>query len=113
MSRSPEVDAYIAALPPNRQVRLTELREATHRAVPGLVESIEWKMPVFRRGEQWFGMSSRAQYTSLYIGEARVARLVAADPRLRHGKACLNIQDSIALPLAAIEAEIADVFKNS
>lgn len=108
--RDPQVTAYIDALPPKRQQRLSELREASHRAVPGLAESIEWKMPVFRKGERWFGMSSRAQYTSLYIGEARVNRLVALEPRLRHGKACLNIQDSVPLPLAAIEAEIADIF---
>ena len=110
MSRSPEVDAYIAAQPEKRRPRLEAIREAAHRAVPGLTESIEWKMPVFRKGAQWFGLSNRAQYVSLYIGAARVDRLVALEPRLRHGKACLNIVDNIALPAAALEAEFQDIF---
>lgn len=58
--RAREVEAYIQALPEHRRERLAALREAAHRTVPGLAESIEWKMPTFRKGERWFGMASRA-----------------------------------------------------
>ena len=105
---SPDVDAYIAALDGERRAKLETLRAAIHAAFEDVTESIEWKMPVFRRGERWFATASQRSYLSLYFGgEPIAASVAAADPRLKYGKACVNVRDRVPLPMAAIEAGIA------
>ena len=57
------VAAYLATCPTDRAERLAAIR-ALALALPGVTESIEWNMPVFRRdnqgGDQWFAMANRA-----------------------------------------------------
>ncbi len=103
MSRSPEIDAYIAAAPPKRAERLIALRDAVHRAVPGVTESIEWKMPVYRFGENYVATAAQKNYLSVYIGAVEAAGIAAASG-LKGGKGCLNITDSRPLPVELIEA---------
>jgi hypothetical protein len=98
--------AYIAACPPLRAERLAAIR-ALALALPGVSESMEWNMPVFRRGDEWFAMANRAAYISIYLHDVGlVAALVAADKALKSGKGCLNVPDRAALPLAALDAAI-------
>jgi hypothetical protein len=100
------VDAYLATCPPAQAERLAAVR-ALALAVPGVTEGMDWNMPVFRRGEQWFAMANRAAYISIYLHDgALVAALVAGDPKLKSGKGCLNIPDRAAMPLAALEGAI-------
>ena len=100
---APEVDAYIAAAPPVRQARLAALRQLVHEVAPDVVETIDWRMPVFRRGDAWIAMASQKSYISVYLrcmdGAAAIA---ATDPKLRNGKGCLNIPDRAGVPLAAL-----------
>jgi hypothetical protein len=104
---APEVDAYIAALPPLRQERLLALRGLIHRVVPDVVERIEWKMPVFGVGDRWVAAASQKSYLSVYLGtDARAAEVIASDPSLKGGKACVNITDKATMPLAALEPAI-------
>jgi uncharacterized protein YdhG (YjbR/CyaY superfamily) len=111
MSRSADVDAYIAAQTPLRRERLTALRDAIHRAAPDVAESIEWKMPIYRRGERFIGTASQKQYLSVYIGQEAVAAVLAAAPGLKSGKGCLNITDTKPLPLDALAEQIAKKFR--
>ena len=97
------IDEYIAAAPPVRAERLTALRAAIHRAAPNAVESIEWKMPVFRVGEHYVAMAAQARYLSVYLGSASVEAIKAATG-LKGGKGCLNITDTQPLPLLELEA---------
>lgn len=101
--QDPAVTAYIAAA--GRRERLETLRALIHAAVPDVAESIEWQMPVFRRGAHWVAMADRAAYLSVYLQDAPLVDAIAAgDPRLKRGKACLNIPDRADLPLAGLEA---------
>ncbi len=110
MSRSAEVDAYIAALPPERAARLSAIRDAAHAEWPDIAERIEWKMPVFQRGERWFAAASQKSYLSLYLRNVDlVSRIVATDPKLKQGKGCLNVRDTAALPIGAIREGIREV----
>ena len=103
----PQVDAYIAALPPLRQERLAALRTLVHRIAPDIVERIEWKMPVFGRGDRWVAVASQKSYISVYLRcEAGAAAVVATDARLKGGKGCVNITDRAELPLAALQTAI-------
>src|SRR3954471_8525392 len=100
------VDDYIAAAPPLRAERLSAIRTMVHRVVPGVVESIEWKMPVFRLGDRYFATASQKSYLSLYIGKTQVDAIVAAVPGLKSGKGCLNITDRTPLPPDALLEEV-------
>ena len=109
---NPEVDAYIAALPPLRRERLEAARRAIHAQFADIGESIEWKMPVFRRGGAYIGVASQKSYVSVYLGCSETARrLIASDARLKGGKACVNIPDSAAWPEAALDDAIAGVLR--
>ena len=103
----PAVDAYIAALEPLRRERLTALRELIHAVVPEVTERINWRMPVFGIGDRWVAVASQKSYVSVYLGsQSEAAAIVAADPKLKGGKACVNIPDRAELPLAALGAAI-------
>ena len=107
MPTSPDVDAYIAATPPLRQERLSALRALIHRIAPDVVESTDWRMPVYRTGERYVATASQKNYLSVYLGnEDGVAALIAAVPGLKGGKNCLNITDRIPLPMEQLEPVI-------
>lgn len=104
-----DVDAYLAAATPERRDRMNAVRALVHELAPDIVESLDWKMPVFRRGEAWVAVASQKSYLSVYLGNAPLAaRVVASDPRLKGGKSCVNIGDTVALPLAALRPAIAE-----
>lgn len=103
------VDDYIAALTPLRAERVAVVRRLAHAAFPDIAESIDWKMPVFRHGERYVAVASQKQYLSVYLGcQPLAAQVVASDPQLKGGKACVNIRDSVAMPEAALAAAIAE-----
>ncbi len=105
----PAVDAYIAALAPLRRDRLTALRALVHAVAPDAVERIEWKMPVFGRGERWVAIASQKSYISVYLRcQDGAQAVIATDPRLKGGKGCVNIPDRADLPLAALGPAIRD-----
>lgn len=87
------------------------VRAAVHAAVPGVAESIEWKMPVFRVGDRWIAVASQKSYVSVYLGSGGewAATIAATDPKLAHGKGCVNIKDAVAMPMTAIAAAVTAV----
>ncbi len=101
---STEIDTYIAMLPPLRAERLAALRALIHSVESAVVEGFDWQMPVFRMGERWVAVASKASYISVCLGtEVQAAAVIASDPKLKGGKSCVNIPDRAALPLAALE----------
>jgi hypothetical protein len=97
------VDAYIAAVPPLRAERLAALRALIHEIDPDIVEGIDWKMPVFYRGDRWIAVASQKSYISVYLRcEGGAAAVVATDSKLKGGKGCVNISDRADVPLAAL-----------
>lgn len=103
------VDDYIAALAPLRQARVAQLRALVHDIASDVVERIDWKMPVFARGERWVAVASQKNYISVYLGTNEVvADVVASDPKLKGGKICVNIPDRAELPLTALGPAIRD-----
>jgi hypothetical protein len=107
-----DIDSYIAALPPLRAERLAAIRALVHSVEPRVVEGLDWAMPVFRLGERWVAMASKKNYISVYLGtEAHAAAVIASDPKLKGGKACVNISDRAELPLAALAPAIAQALR--
>jgi hypothetical protein len=104
------VDAYLDGLPLQRRERVAAVRALVHTIAPDVVERIEWKMPVFSRGDRWVAVASQKSYVSVYLGTTgNAATVIATDPQLKGGKACVNIPDRAELPLAALEPAIRDI----
>ena len=102
------VDDYLAALSPLRRKRVAAVRALVHAAYPDVAESIEWRMPVFRRGERWIAVASQKSYVSVYLRSVDwAAKIAASDARLGSGKGCVNIKDSAPLPDALLAAAVA------
>ena len=89
--RSDTVDEYLRSLPPDRQQRFTEVRDRVHAAVPGLGETISYKMPAFtHQGDIVLFAAAWKQHIGLYPVprfdeplESRVAPLRAAKDTVR------------------------------
>lgn len=104
------VDDYLDGLSPLRRERIETVRAAVHAAFPDITESIEWKMPVFRRGGKWIATASQKSYVSVYLRSVDwAAKIAATDPKLGHGKGCVNIRDTVAMPVAALAEAVREV----
>lgn len=104
------VDDYLAGLPDGRRGRVAAII-AIARAT-GAAETIDYGMPVFRRGGAMFGIANRSAYVSLYF-DARTDladRVIASDPRLKRGKGCINVTDARPMPVDAVGEVLADLF---
>lgn len=67
MTPSPDVDAYVAALPEPTAVVVEEIRRRVHEAVPGAAETISYDMPTFTRdGRAFVHVAGWAKHVSLY-----------------------------------------------
>lgn len=60
------IDAYIAAYPEERQVFLTQIREAIKEAVPEAVEAISYGMPAFKLNGQSVWFAAYKHHIGLY-----------------------------------------------
>ena len=70
-TRSQEVDAYIAAQPPDIQRALEELRAVIWQAVPGVTELMNYKIPAFAlvpggKREQQVMIAGYAKHVGFY-----------------------------------------------
>jgi hypothetical protein len=73
------VDEFVAALPPEKREIIDALREIVRDAVPGVVESIRWGMPVFTRKK----LICYASPKSSYVRFGFYARIELDDPDQR------------------------------
>lgn len=93
MERSVEVDRYLAAVPADRRAALERLRELCRQALDGYQETLEYRMPSYRRPGSGIevAFASQARYISLYIMRKAVLdryRDRLADASL--GKGCVR-----------------------
>ena len=102
-----DVDGYLEGLSPDRRDRVASVRALVRDVYPDISEGIEWRMPVFRRGDKWVAVASQKSYVSLYLGcEPLAARVAASNPKLKHGKGCVNVRDTVAMPTEALRLAI-------
>ena len=67
MKRSPEIDAYLAALPDDQRTALQHLRETIAAAAPDAEEVISYAMPAFRyRGRGVVTFLAAKKHLSLF-----------------------------------------------
>lgn len=80
MTGTVDVDAYIAAVPPERRRALEDLRSAIRTAAPTAVEAISYKMPAFRtHGRFLVSYAEFKRHYSLFPASDAVVAALGAD----------------------------------
>ena len=95
----PEVDRYLLALPKEQRTALRALREIVHETVPGVAETMDYRMPTFRAGDHVVcSLASQKHHMSLYIcGEAVLAPFQDELSGLDCGSACVRFKSGAEL----------------
>ena len=62
------IDGYIAACPAAVQPFLQKIRETIHSAAPDAQETIAWRMPTFRQGENLIYFAAFQNHISIFPG---------------------------------------------
>lgn len=103
-------DAYVAALPLERQEQVQRLRKLAKKAVPKATEGIVWGMLGFQvNGRPFAGIASHKSYLSLHLMDIYTQpdlrkKHEKALAKLKMGKSCINFSVLDSLPLETIEA---------
>ena len=78
------VDAYIAALPPDQQDALTDLRARLNTRLPDHIEVMSYAMPGLRqpgpKGKMVVGYAAFAKHLGLYLHSGSVIPLIDCTP---------------------------------
>ena len=108
--RSDAVDSYLHELPPDRQARFIEVRERVHAAVPGLGETISYKMSAFtHEGDVVLFAAAWKQHIGLYPVPRFDEELEAQVAPFRAAKDTVQLLHRRPLPDGLIEAITAEV----
>ena len=104
---SAEVAAYLAAVPPDRQARVSALHEMVLRLYPGACVDMRYRMPTYRVGDGWVAIANQKHYVSLYTcGYDHIRRFRQRFPAIRTGKGCINLTAGDDMPWAELEPVI-------
>lgn len=109
-----DAKGYLAAIPAERRASVDALRALVKRAVPAASEAIVWGMLGYAiEGRPFVAIASQKKYLSLYLCDlytqpALLKKHEKALSKLKMGKSCINFQSVDELPLATIEAIVAE-----
>lgn len=101
-----EVEQYLRGLEPERREALLTLRTIILQAVPGVKETMHYRMPTYELDEVLLSMASQKHYMSLYMDTGLVAKYQGDLGHLNCGKSCIRFKKIDDLPLATIERMI-------
>ncbi len=102
---SADVDAYLAALPADKQAALQKLRKQIHAAAPGAVETMSYGVPTFKlHGKMLVSIGAAKKHCALYggIGEV-VAAYAAALKDYSLSKGTIRFTPEKPIPAALVE----------
>jgi uncharacterized protein YdhG (YjbR/CyaY superfamily) len=104
MAVTPEVEAYLAALPPERRARLESMRAVVLAEAPTAEERIAYGIPTYRLdGRMLVSIASFAKHDSLFPASREVRDRLG--PRIEpfvHGRGTFRFQVRHPLPLDLI-----------
>jgi uncharacterized protein YdhG (YjbR/CyaY superfamily) len=104
-----EVEAYLAALPPDQQSALRDLRATLARLLPDHVETMSYAMPGFRqpgpKGKMVAGYAAFARHLGLYPHSGNVIPKIDCHP-FKTSKSGILFTPSHPLPQTLIAAII-------
>lgn len=109
-----DMDAYIAALPPDSRAALEKLRKQIRAAAPKATEGISWGMPSFKLEGQLVGFAAFKDHCSFFPMSVEVMDALGKEIEpYRTSKGTLQFTPDRPLPAALVKkivkARIAEV----
>jgi uncharacterized protein YdhG (YjbR/CyaY superfamily) len=100
---TPQVDAYLEKLEPDRRTALAQLRSLILETVPGAVEGMKYRMPTYEyEGGVLCAFASQKRYMSMYLAPEIVEKHRAELSGLDVGKSCVRFRKLEKLPLDTV-----------
>lgn len=107
-SKAETVDEYIEEQTPERGETLTELRALIKDTVPGVEETMQYRMPTYEyRSGVLCALASQKQYLSLYVEVEMLNQYRDELEHLNLGKSCIRFRKLDDLPLDVVRAILA------
>ena len=102
--RSADVDAYVAALPEDARPVLEEVRRLVHGLVPGVAETISYRMPTFVLvGQPLVHVAAWKRHLGLYPLPPMDAELAAHVEPYRGAKDAMRLRYDRPVPRELVE----------
>jgi uncharacterized protein YdhG (YjbR/CyaY superfamily) len=109
VTKPESVEAYIAALAPDRRARIEDLRRTVRAAAPDAVELISYNMPAFKVGTRFLvSFQAFTRWDSLFPASQVVLDAIEAARPYAHGRGTFQFPVKDPLPLDLI-ARIVEV----
>lgn len=107
------VDAYFAAVPPERRPMVYALHALILDAYPQAGISMQYRMPTYKVGDGWVALANQKHYVSLYTcGQAHIAAFKERHPDIKTGKGCINFRPAVPLPTEDIREVVRHAFEH-
>ena len=104
MAAAKDVDAFLAAVPPDKRAALKKLRTTIKAAAPKATELINYGVPMFRLdGKNLVSYAAAANHCSFYVQSPAVMRAFAAELKnYKQGKGSIQFSAEKPLPAALV-----------
>ena len=105
VSKAPDVDTYLAEVPPERRGALEKLRVLCHQQLKGYEEEMAFGMPAYKRnGKLEIAFGSQKQYIALYVMKKDVIdEFRSRLPGLNIGKGCIRFPKPESIDFAVVK----------
>lgn len=97
-----EVETYFSDLDPERQAALERVRALIFETVPGVSETMRYRMPTYELDEVVVSLASQKHYMSLYMDTELVEKYRSDLGDLDCGKSCVRFRKIDELPLETV-----------
>ena len=101
-SQTEAVDIYLNEQALERQAALQTVRDLIFEAVPGIRETMRYRMPTYELDEVVVAFASQKHYMSLYLDTELVEKYGDALAGLDCGKSCVRFKRIDDLPLDTV-----------
>jgi uncharacterized protein YdhG (YjbR/CyaY superfamily) len=100
---NPQVETYMQNLEGDRRSALEQVRSLILQTVPGVKETMRYRMPTYELDEVLCSFASQKHYMSLYMDVDLVQEHRGALKHLDVGKSCIRFKNIKDLPLETIQ----------
>ncbi|OQW43441.1 MAG: hypothetical protein A4S12_04985 [Proteobacteria bacterium SG_bin5] len=106
------VDAWMAALVPDRAPAFERLRALCQARLPGWVERMQWGMPGYAPAERdpVVSFNSQKNHIAFYAGPTAVARFADRLQGIDCGKGCVRYRRPSQIDFDVIAAMLDDIY---
>ena len=105
VSKAPNVETYLAEVPPERRAVLEKLRALCRQQLKGYEEEMAYGMPTYKRnGTPEVAFGSQKQYIALYVMKKDVMdEFRSRLPGLKIGKGCIRFPKPEQIDFAVVK----------